>query len=94
MLSDLVARFEAIDQINTRNGVELGGVLAGIDAGEHFAVTDLLIPRQISFADRYAVHDEYQITDFFDENRGSPRDDSHASANDIFPVECRLACIV
>ena len=67
--SDLVARFEAIAQINTQNGVELGGVLAGIDAGEHFAVTDLLIPRQICFADRYDVHDEHQISDFF-ENRG------------------------
>ena len=62
--SDLVARFEAIAQINTQNGVELGGVLAGIDAGEHFEVSDLLIPQQICFADRYDVHDEHQISDF------------------------------
>ena len=89
---DLVDQFQAIAQIHTENGVELGGVLAGMDTGEGFRFTDLIIPHQICFSDRYEITDEHQIADFFERNSEKillglvhthPRWDSFLSSVDL-----------
>ena len=89
---DLIDHFQAIAQNHTENGVELGGVLAGMDTGEGFRFTDLIIPHQMCFSDRYEIFDEHQIADYFERNSEKillglvnthPRWDSFLSSVDL-----------
>ena len=63
--SDLVSEFGKLSKTNTDNGLETGGVIAGVYLGTHYQVTHLLIPEQRGAPDSWEVWDERQITNHF-----------------------------
>ena len=66
--SDLVDIFKTLSNHNTSLVLETGGIIAGIDMDTYYQVTHLLIPQQTAASDRWMVHDERQLTNYFVNN--------------------------
>ena len=60
--------FKTLSNHNTSLVLETGGIIAGIDMDTYYQVTHLLIPQQTAASDRWMVHDERQLTNYFVNN--------------------------